>query len=73
MSSITMHTTNPTRVATLQEKQDAHDGVLKAGRGYLAAWYKKTTLIIRDADIAALLGKHVEEFYKYLRNIYKKI
>lgn len=73
ISTITLYKTNPTKTASLKEKQDDYDSVSKAGAGYAASWYKKkTTLIMTDADVNALLNKHVNEFYGYLRNIYKK-
>ena len=71
VSSITMYKVKnklPGTLATLVEKQIEFDTILKQKKNYKAEWYKKhTTLVMKDADITALLNKHVDSFYKKLK------
>ncbi|MCL7421565.1 MAG: hypothetical protein M8364_11740 [Methylobacter sp.] len=65
----------PSQPATLQEKQNEYDKIVKLpwGQRYGAISFKPhTSLVMKDTDIDLLLYKHIDSFYRELTNIYKK-
>jgi len=78
MSGITMYKTQNkkiTQAATLQERLTEYDNITKLpwGKSHSAKSFKKhTTLVMKESDIDILLNHHIDNFYKELKNIYKK-
>jgi len=63
----------PTTLASLADKQKEYDAVSRMKKNYRAEWYgKHTTLVMKNADLTALLDKQINLFYKELSRIYTK-
>ncbi len=63
----------PAQLASLKEKQDEYDTIVKQPVKYMASWYKQhTTLVMKKEDIDALLDKHIDSFFQELIGIYQK-
>lgn len=72
---ILYHTKNtiPTSLASIKDKQDEFDNVLKQKKNYRASWYRQyTKLIMKDADINIQRDKHINTFYTELCGMYNK-
>ena len=64
-----------TQPATLLEKMTEYANIAKLpwGKRYGAKSFEKhTTLRMKEFDINTLLNKHIDNFYRELKNIYKK-
>jgi GH24 family phage-related lysozyme (muramidase) len=74
--SVTMYTEKnkmPHMVATMKQKQDEYDNLIKQKKNYKASWYKQhTSLIMKDTDINIQRKNHIDTFYSELVSVYKK-
>ena len=63
----------PHMVATMKQKQDEYDNLIKQKKNYKASWYKQhTSLIMKDTDINIQRKNHIDTFYSELVSVYKK-
>jgi GH24 family phage-related lysozyme (muramidase) len=59
--------------ASLIEKKDEYDNVVKQKKNNKASWYKKfTKLVMKDTDINTQRDKHIATFYSELSGAYCK-
>lgn len=76
VTAVMLYTTKngvPMSPATLKQKQDEYDNIIKQKRNYRASWYKQfCTLVMKDADIDFQRDNHISSFYKELTVIYSK-
>lgn len=76
VGTLTLYTVKnklPSTLATLKQKQDEYDAIVKQKKNYKASWYKQhTSLVMKDADINTQRNKHVTTFYSELLGMYTK-
>ncbi len=63
----------PSQIASMKEKEDEYDSILRQPTSHIASWYKRhTKLIMKKEDIESLLDNHILSFYQELTGIYQK-